>query len=95
MLFEIKHVTQYHYAEPVRESVMEVWMQPQKGARQRLEAELAFGRIDEILEEGRRGSREGAAVAGGELERVRRAAARKTFIHEHMRADVFLRSAPP
>jgi transglutaminase-like putative cysteine protease len=36
MLLEIRHVTQYHYAEPVRESVMEVWMQPQKGARQRL-----------------------------------------------------------
>ena len=29
-------MTHYHYAEPVRESVMEVWMQPQKGARQRL-----------------------------------------------------------
>ncbi|UTP37971.1 transglutaminase family protein [Phenylobacterium sp. LH3H17] len=36
MLLEVRHVTQYHYAEPVRESVMEVWMQPQKGARQRL-----------------------------------------------------------
>jgi transglutaminase-like putative cysteine protease len=36
MLLEIRHVTQYHYAAPVRESVMEVWMQPQKGARQRL-----------------------------------------------------------
>jgi transglutaminase-like putative cysteine protease len=36
MLLEIRHVTQYHYAEPVRESVMELWMQPQKGARQRL-----------------------------------------------------------
>ncbi|MDO9248265.1 MAG: transglutaminase family protein, partial [Phenylobacterium sp.] len=30
------HVTQYHYAANVRESVMELWMQPQKGARQRL-----------------------------------------------------------
>ena len=38
MLLEVRHVTQYHYAEPVRESVMEVWMQPQKGARQRLVA---------------------------------------------------------
>ena len=36
MLLEVRHVTHYHYAEPVRESVMEVWMQPQKGARQRL-----------------------------------------------------------
>lgn len=36
MLLEIRHVTQYHYDEPVRESVMEVWMQPQKGAHQRL-----------------------------------------------------------
>ena len=36
MLLEVRHVTQYHYAEPVRESVMEVWMQPQKAARQRL-----------------------------------------------------------
>lgn len=36
MLLEVRHVTQYHYAEPVRESVMEVWMQPQKVARQRL-----------------------------------------------------------
>ena len=36
MLLEIRHVTQYQYAFPVRESVMEVWMQPQKGVRQRL-----------------------------------------------------------
>jgi len=36
MLLEIRHVTQYHYAQPVRESVMELWMQPQKGAGQRL-----------------------------------------------------------
>ena len=36
MLLEIRHVTQFHYDEPVRESVMEIWMQPQKGARQRL-----------------------------------------------------------
>jgi transglutaminase-like putative cysteine protease len=36
VLLEVRHVTQYHYAEPVRESVMEVWMQPQKGVRQRL-----------------------------------------------------------
>jgi transglutaminase-like putative cysteine protease len=36
LLLEVRHVTQFHYAEPVRESVMEVWMQPQKGARQRL-----------------------------------------------------------
>jgi transglutaminase-like putative cysteine protease len=36
VLLEIRHVTQYHYEGPVRESVMECWMQPQKGARQRL-----------------------------------------------------------
>jgi transglutaminase-like putative cysteine protease len=36
MLLEIRHLTQYHYAEPVRESVMELWMQPWKGAGQRL-----------------------------------------------------------
>lgn len=36
MLLEIRHVTQYRYAAPVRESVMEVWMQPQKSSRQRL-----------------------------------------------------------
>lgn len=36
MLLEVRHVTQYQYAYPVRESVMEVWMQPQKSNRQRL-----------------------------------------------------------
>ena len=36
MLLEIRHVTQYHYEKPVRESLMELWMQPQKTARQRL-----------------------------------------------------------
>ena len=36
MLLEIRHVTEYHYAEPVRESVMELWMQPRKGGGQRL-----------------------------------------------------------
>ena len=36
MLLEVRHVTQYQYAIPVRESVMEVWMQPQRNARQRL-----------------------------------------------------------
>jgi transglutaminase-like putative cysteine protease len=36
LLFEIRHVTQYHYDAPVRESVMELWMQPQKTATQRL-----------------------------------------------------------
>ena len=36
MLLEIRHLTRFHYAEPVRESVMELWMQPQKSARQRL-----------------------------------------------------------
>src|SRR5260221_3030552 len=36
MLLEVRHVTQYHYAETVRESVMELWMQPQKLVPQRL-----------------------------------------------------------
>lgn len=36
MLLEIRHVTQYHYDAQVRESVMELWMQPQKSVRQRL-----------------------------------------------------------
>jgi len=36
MLLEVRHVTQYQYDEPVRESVMELWMQPQKSATQRL-----------------------------------------------------------
>jgi len=36
VLLEIRHVTQYHYERPVRESLMELWMQPQKSARQRL-----------------------------------------------------------
>jgi transglutaminase-like putative cysteine protease len=36
MLLEVRHVTQYHYAAAVRESVMEVWMQPQKSASQRV-----------------------------------------------------------
>jgi len=36
MLLDIRHLTQYHYASPVRESVMELWVQPQKDGRQRL-----------------------------------------------------------
>jgi transglutaminase-like putative cysteine protease len=36
VLLEIRHVTEYHYAETVRESVMELWMQPRKGGGQRL-----------------------------------------------------------
>jgi len=36
VLLEIRHVTLYRYASYVRESVMEVWMQPQKSIRQRL-----------------------------------------------------------
>jgi transglutaminase-like putative cysteine protease len=31
MLFDIRHVTEYAYDEPVRESVMELWMQPRSG----------------------------------------------------------------
>lgn len=36
MLLDIRHVTRYHYERPVRESVMELRMQPQKSVRQRL-----------------------------------------------------------
>ena len=36
MLLEVRHVTQYHYDASVRESIMELWMQPQKSATQRL-----------------------------------------------------------
>jgi transglutaminase-like putative cysteine protease len=36
MLLDIRHLTQYHYAAPVRESVIELWVQPQKGGSQRL-----------------------------------------------------------
>ena len=36
MFLEIRHITRYKYAVPVRESVMELWMQPQKSVRQRL-----------------------------------------------------------
>lgn len=31
MIFEVRHVTQYNYDEPVRESVMELRMQPRSG----------------------------------------------------------------
>ncbi|HEX4181256.1 MAG TPA: transglutaminase family protein [Caulobacteraceae bacterium] len=36
MLLDIRHLTQYHYAAPVRESVIELWVQPQENGRQRL-----------------------------------------------------------
>ena len=36
MRFDIRHVTQYQYDQPVRESVMELWMQPRGGFGQRL-----------------------------------------------------------
>lgn len=36
MLLDIRHLTQYQYAAPVRESVIELWVQPQNGGRQRL-----------------------------------------------------------
>ena len=36
MLLDINHITEFQYAEAVRESVMEVWMQPRKGGGQRL-----------------------------------------------------------
>jgi transglutaminase-like putative cysteine protease len=36
VLLAVRHSTRYQYDEPVRESVMELWMQPQKRANQRL-----------------------------------------------------------
>ena len=36
MLLAVRHSTRYVYDEPVRESVMELWMQPQKRTNQRL-----------------------------------------------------------
>jgi transglutaminase-like putative cysteine protease len=36
MQFEIRHVTQYRYDEPVRESVVELRMQPRRGSHQNL-----------------------------------------------------------
>lgn len=36
MLLAVRHSTRYVYDHPVRESVMELWMQPQKRANQRL-----------------------------------------------------------
>ena len=36
MFLEIRHLTRYQYAAPVRESVMELWVQPMKSGRQRL-----------------------------------------------------------
>ncbi|HLZ76130.1 transglutaminase family protein [Phenylobacterium sp.] len=36
MLLSVRHSTRYQYDQPVRESVMELWMQPQKRANQRL-----------------------------------------------------------
>jgi transglutaminase-like putative cysteine protease len=36
MLFNIRHQTQYRYEAPVRESVMELWVQPQQSESQRL-----------------------------------------------------------
>ncbi|MHB8528012.1 MAG: transglutaminase family protein [Caulobacteraceae bacterium] len=36
MLFDIRHQTRYSYDAPVRESVMEVWVQPRQGGGQRL-----------------------------------------------------------
>jgi transglutaminase-like putative cysteine protease len=36
VLLAVRHSTRYQYDETVRESVMEVWMQPQKRANQRL-----------------------------------------------------------
>ena len=36
MLLDIKHVTRYRYDEPVRESVMELWMRPWRSNTQRV-----------------------------------------------------------
>ncbi len=36
MLFTVRHETQYRYGAPIRESVMELWVQPRQSATQRL-----------------------------------------------------------
>ena len=36
MLYDIRHITEYRYDSPVRESVMELWMQPRVTNSQRL-----------------------------------------------------------
>ncbi len=36
MRFDVRHVTEYQYDAPIRESVMEVWMQPRADQRQQL-----------------------------------------------------------
>src|SRR3974390_3189898 len=36
MLFDVRHRTHYEYDAPVRESVMEVWVQPRQSESQRL-----------------------------------------------------------
>jgi len=36
MLLEVRHITEYTYDSPVRESVMELWMQPRATATQRV-----------------------------------------------------------
>jgi transglutaminase-like putative cysteine protease len=36
VLLEVRHVTRFNYDQPIRESVMEVWMQPAKRLGQRL-----------------------------------------------------------
>ncbi len=36
MLLEIRHVTEYEYDEPVRESLMELWMRPRPTSSQRV-----------------------------------------------------------
>jgi transglutaminase-like putative cysteine protease len=36
MLLEIRHLTRYQYEEPVRESLMELWMRPQTSPNQRV-----------------------------------------------------------
>lgn len=36
MLIELRHITEYRYSGPIRESIMELWMQPQNSPRQRL-----------------------------------------------------------
>jgi transglutaminase-like putative cysteine protease len=36
MLFDIRHQTKYRYDAPIREAVMEIWVQPRQGDGQRL-----------------------------------------------------------
>ena len=49
MLLEIRHVTQYHYAEPVRESVMELRMQPAKSGQRLVSFEFDLDPASQVF----------------------------------------------